>query len=151
VTTVHLVLGVAVVVLNLGVGAWGGWRWYRIEPSPAFWPWMRLAQAALVIQVALGGVLVLLGHRPADDLHYLYGILPLVVSFVAEGLRAGSAETVLEARNLPDAQAVGRLAEAEQRFVVLAIVRREMGVMALAAIAVAGLAFRAGTTSGAFL
>jgi hypothetical protein len=54
-----------------------------------------------------------------------------------------AAQTVLDARGLEDAQAVGRLAEREQRSVVLQIVRRELGVMALAAGVIAFLALRA--------
>jgi hypothetical protein len=50
---------------------------------------------------------------------------------------------VLEHRGLPDAQAVGALPEPEQRSVVLAIVRREVGVIALAAGVVALLSLRA--------
>ena len=50
---------------------------------------------------------------------------------------------MLENRDLPDAQAVGALPESEQRSVVLAVVRREIGVMALAALVVAFLALRA--------
>ncbi|MEA2186098.1 MAG: hypothetical protein QOK16_1109, partial [Solirubrobacteraceae bacterium] len=53
------------------------------------------------------------------------------------------AEQVLENRGLPDAQAVGALPEAEQRSIVLSVVRREIGVMALAALVVALLALRA--------
>ena len=40
----------------------------------------------------------------ADDLHYVYGLLPLAVSFVAEQLRIVSAETVLASRGLESAQ-----------------------------------------------
>ena len=57
--------------------------------------------------------------------------------------RIVSAEQVLENREIPDAQAVGALPEAEQRSVVLAIMRRELGVMAAAALVVALLALRA--------
>jgi hypothetical protein len=65
------------------------------------------------------------------------------VSFIAEQFRVTSAETVLEANGLEDAQAMRRLDDAGQRSIVLAIVRREMGVMALAALVVAFLALRA--------
>jgi hypothetical protein len=54
-----------------------------------------------------------------------------------------AAQTVLDARGLEDGAAVGRLDEAGQRSVVRAILRREMGVMALAALVVAFLALRA--------
>ena len=83
------------------------------------------------------------GFAPDDGLFWLYALLPLAVGFVAEQLRLAAAQTVLDARGLADAQAVGRLDEAGQRSVVLAILRREMGVMALAAVVVAFLALRA--------
>jgi len=85
----------------------------------------------------------LTGARPSDDLHYLYGLLPLAVSFVAEQLRIASAETVLAGRGLDSAQDMRALDETEQRSIVLAIVRRELGVMALAALVILGLALRA--------
>jgi hypothetical protein len=50
---------------------------------------------------------------------------------------------VLEARGLPDAEAVGRLPPDQQRSVVLQIVRREMGVMTLGALVAGFLALRA--------
>jgi hypothetical protein len=50
---------------------------------------------------------------------------------------------VLDARDLEDAQAVGRLPDDEQRSVVLQIVRRELGVMAAAALVIAFLGLRA--------
>jgi hypothetical protein len=49
---------------------------------------------------------------------------------------------VLDARGLEGSVAVGRLPEPEQRAVVLAIVRREMGVMAASALVVTVLALR---------
>ena len=64
-------------------------------------------------------------------------MLPVAVGFVAEQLRLASAQTVLDARDLEDAQAVGALPEAEQRSVVAAILRRELGVMAAAALVIA--------------
>jgi hypothetical protein len=70
-----------------------------------------------------------------------------VVSFVAEQLRITATQAVLDARGLEDAQAVGELDEAGQRSVVLAIVRREMGVMAAAALVIAFLAARAWGTA----
>jgi hypothetical protein len=66
-----------------------------------------------------------------------------VFGFFAEQFRVLAAQTVLDARGLEDAEAVGRLPEREQRSVVLQIVRRELGVMALAAAVTAFLALRA--------
>jgi hypothetical protein len=146
--TVHLVVGSLLVVINLAAGAWGAWRWYRAEPSAAFWTLLRAGQAAIVVEVLLGALLLVLGHKPKDDLHILYGVLPLAVSFIAEQLRITSADAVLAARGYRSAQDVGRLPEQEQRVVVLSIVRREMGVMALSCFVVVALAVRAATTSG---
>jgi hypothetical protein len=141
-TAVHAVLGGGLTALFAAAGLLGAWRWWRVEPSPWFWRLLRAAQGALAVEVVLGGVLVAAGER-ATDLHYVYGLLPVAVSFVAEQLRVSAAATVLEARGLEDAQAVGRLPPPEQRSVVTAIVRRELGVMALAALFITGLALRA--------
>jgi hypothetical protein len=140
---VHAVVGLAMTVLFLAAGALGGWAWYRVTPSGWFWRLLRAAQAVMVVEVALGGLLLALGRQPGSDLHYVYGLLPLGVSFVAEQLRISAAETVLQARGLASAQAVGELPAAEQRSVVVAIVRREIGVMALGALVIVGLALRA--------
>jgi hypothetical protein len=148
--TVHLVVGSALIVLNLAAGAWGAWRWYRVDPSPLFWRLLRIGQGLIVLQVLLGALLLALGHKPDQGLHVLYGVLPLVVAFVAEQLRIVSADAVLSARGYESARDVGELPEDEQRIVVLSIVRREMGVMALSCFVVVALAVRAATTSGAF-
>lgn len=144
---VYAALSAPLLVLSLAAGAWGAWHWYRVEPSEPFWKLLRAAQAMLLPPLVGLGVLVLLGHRPHSSLFYVYALVPVAVSFVAEQLRISAAETVLEARDVESAQAVGRLPAAEQRSVVLAIVRREMGVMTAAALVVFVLALRAVTTS----
>jgi hypothetical protein len=149
-TAVHLVLGVSVMGLFGAAGLLGAWQWWRVRTSPWFWRLLRTAQAVLGVQVLTGGLLILLGREPADDLHLLYGLLPVGVSFVAEQLRIAAAQTVLDARGLQDGEAVGRLPAAAQRSVVVAILRRELGVMTLAALFIAGLAIRAGLLSSAF-
>ena len=147
--SVHLVVGVALLVVNLAAGLWGAWCWYRVEPSPRFWILLRIGQGTILLQVLLGALLLALGHEPGDDLHILYGVLPLVVSFLAEQLRIGSADAILAGRGYEVAAEVGELPPEEQRIVVLSIVRREMGVMTIACFVVVALALRAATTSGA--
>jgi len=148
--TVHLLTGALLIALNLAAGVLGAWRWHRVEPSPTFWVLLRAAQTAIVVQVLLGALLLALGHEPADSLHILYGVLPLAVSFMAEQLRIGSADTTLAGHGLDSAQDVGELPPDDQRVIVLSIVRRETGVMALSCLVVVALAIRAATTSGAF-
>ncbi len=144
---VHLVVGVLAITLNSVAGAYGAWRWWRVAPSTWFWRVLRAGQAAIVLQAALGGVLVLLGDKPGT-LHVVYGLLPLAVSFIAEQLRVSSAQMILDSRGYESAQAVGKLSEPEQRAVVVAVLHREMGVMALAALVIVVLLARAAATAG---
>jgi heme A synthase len=141
---VHLVVGCALILLNLVAGAVGGVAWFRDRPSIPFWYLLRAAQAAVVLQALLGMLLVLTNHKPPDDLHYLYGILPLFISFLAEGARAGAAQRELgeiDFESLPGDQ---------QQTIALAIVRREMGIMAVSCGVIFFLALRAASTSGGF-
>jgi hypothetical protein len=142
---VHIVVGVACLVLVGGAGAWGAWCWYRVRQSALFWRLLRAGQVAIVVQAVLGGVLLLLGYKQ-KSLHIIYGLLPLLVSFIAEQLRIASAQAVLDSRGFASAEAVGKLPDEEQRVVVISIVQREMGVMVLAAIVMFVLIGRAAMT-----
>jgi heme A synthase len=130
---VHLVVGCFVILLNLAAFAVGGVAWFRNRPSIPFWYLLRAAQVSVFLQVALGGLLVFTNHKPGDNLHYLYGLLPLLVSFLAEGARTGAAQ-----RELGDTQ----------ESIALQIVRREMGIMTVSCGVILFLALRAATTSG---
>jgi hypothetical protein len=129
----HIIAAVVVIAFSGVAGVWGAWCWWRVRPSPWFWRLLRTSQALIVVTMALGGVLVLLGHKP-PHLHLIYGVLPILVSFIAEQLRVSATQMVLDARGFESAQAVGELPAAEQQAVVVSIVRREIGVMALAAL-----------------
>jgi hypothetical protein len=141
---------VAVAALNAVPAALGAWRWYHGESSRGFWIALRVAQVGALVYEVVAGVLAAAGHSPSERLFYLYALLPLAVAFVAEQLRVASAQTILDQRDLADAQAVGALPEAEQHAIVAAIVRREMGVMALSALVVIFLAWRAAETAHGF-
>jgi heme A synthase len=141
---VHLVVGCALIVLNAAAFGFGGIAWLRQRPSVPFWYLLRAAQVAVFLQALLGGLLLLSGHEPAEEIHYLYGILPLVVSFLAEGARAGAAQ-----RELGDVD-FEALPASDQRALALAIVRREMGIMAVSCGVIFFLGLRAAASSGAF-
>ena len=141
-TTIAEIAAIATLAVNGAAAAYAGLRWWQVQASDAVWPLLRVGQAVAGVQALVAGGLFAAGLRP-DDLYWLYALLPVAIGFVAEQLRIASAEQVLENRELPDAQAVGALPEAQQRSVVLAVVRREIGVMALAALVVAFLALRA--------
>jgi hypothetical protein len=145
--TVHLNVGVLSIVLVTGAGLWGAWCWYRVRNSRLFWLLMRAGQAVVVVQVALGGVLLVIGYKE-PSLHLIYGLLPLAVSFVGEQLRLAAAQAVLDSRGFDSSAAVAELPAEEQRLVVIAIMQREIGVMALAAIVMAVVLFRAAGTAG---
>jgi hypothetical protein len=140
------VVALAVAIVNGIAGLVSGVLWWRVEPRPAAWVLIRAGQALALVQAAFAGILAASGEKPDDGLYWLYALLPVAVGFVAEQLRLTAAQTVLDARGLEDAQAVGRLPGDEQRSVVLQIVRRELGVMAAAALVTAFLALRAAGT-----
>jgi hypothetical protein len=139
---VHLVVGVAVILLNLAAFAVGGAAWLRARPSIRFWYLLRAAQASVFLQVTLGGLLVFTDHEAPDNLHYLYGLLPLLVSFLAEGARTGAAQRELGETDFESLDA------ATQESIALQIVRREMGIMAVSCGVILFLALRAAGTSG---
>ncbi len=140
----------AVALLNALPALVGAWSWYRGESSETFWVLLRVGQGSALVLAILAGSLAVAGHYSSDHLFYLYALLPLAVAFVAEQLRVVSAQTILDRRDLPDAQAVGALPEPEQRAVVAAILAREMGIMALSAFVVVFLALRAAGTAHGF-
>jgi hypothetical protein len=142
VTAVHVGLGAALIAVNLAAGLWGGWGWWRRRDAPGFWPLLRAGQGLVVLQAADGGLLLLLG-RDLPELHLIYGLVPLGVSFLAEQLRLAAADTVLAQRGLEGRADVEALPPEDQRALVRAIVRREMGVMAASALVVAVLGVRA--------
>jgi len=139
---IHLALGCALIALNLAAFAFGGIAWLRRRSSIPFWYLLRAAQAAVFLQALLGGLLVVTNHEPEDSLHYLYGILPLFVSFIAEGARADAAH-----REVGDLDPES-LTPDEQESLALAIVRREMGIMAVSCGVIFFLGLRAAGTSG---
>jgi hypothetical protein len=150
VTSAVVAGALAVAALNALPGLLGALRWFRGEPSAAFWVLLRAGQgSALTLAIAVGS-LAAAGNYPREHLFYLYALLPLAVAFVGEQLRVASAQTILDQHELPDAQAVGALPEAEQNVVVAAILAREMGVMTLSALVVVFLALRAASTAHGF-
>lgn len=145
--SVHATVGIVTIALTAGALLIGAWCWWRVRTTVWFWRVLRTSQAAVIVQVALGGVLVLLHHKP-PGLHVLYGVLPVLVSFIAEQLRAASAQIVLDGRGLAGAREVGTLPADEQQVIVASILQREIMVMTLAALVNVVLLARAAATAG---
>jgi hypothetical protein len=142
VATVHLVVGVAVLVLNLAAGIWGlvALRWR--QASVSFWYVLRAAQASVILQVLLGVLLLMAGHEPAEDIHYMYGAAPLLINMFAEGMRVSAAQ-----REVGDLD-FETLGAGEQRAIALRIVHRELIIMTGACFLVLAFAVRAAQVSG---
>jgi hypothetical protein len=142
----HIAIGILSIVLYAVAAGVGAFRYWRVEVSTWFWRFLRAGQAVVLVEVLDGGAWTLTG-RHTSSLHVLYGVLPLLVSFIAEALRAASAEMVLGARGLEGAEDVRRLPPDEQQVVAISIVQRELGVMTLAAIVIIVLLARAAGTA----
>jgi len=142
---VHELLGIAVLVANALAAGWGLVAWRRGSPSVVFWPLLRVAQAITVVAVVTGLVRTIGHHKPPDGLHYVYGVAPLVVALVAEGMRFGAAAQELEGVEDPE-----RLSDAEQLAIARRVVIREMAIMSIACVLVVTLALRAAQSGGLF-
>jgi hypothetical protein len=136
-------LGIAVLTANAVAGGWGAVAWIRKQPSVVFWPLLRIAQSAVVVQVVLGLLLVASGESAPDGLHIVYGLTPLVVSLVTEGMRIGAAQKELE--GIEDVEALERR---EQVLLARRVALSEMGVMTIGLLLILTLALRAYQTGG---
>jgi hypothetical protein len=136
-TEVHVAVGFVVLALNAAAAAWGGIAWLRRDPSTGFWYVLRAAQASVVVQAALGGVLLLQGED-TDGLHLFYGLAPLVVGFLTEGMRVQAAQ--VELADVDDLEALERR---EQVLLARRVVMREMGVMTIGTLMIVTLSLRA--------
>ena len=140
-----MALGIGVLVANAVAAGWGAATWLSKRPrwSIAFWPLLRVAQALVAIQVVLGLLLVARGASTPDGLHIAYGIAPLVVSLVSEGMRAGVAQ-----RELDGVEDLDALERSEQIGLARRVALAEVGVMTVGALLILTLALRAYQTGG---
>jgi hypothetical protein len=140
-----MVVGIAVLATNLMAAGWGviGWLRKDARASIVFWPLLRAAQATVVVQAVLGFLLVARGASAPDGLHIVYGVAPLVVSLVSEGMRVGIAQ-----RELEDVGDVDALERSEQVTLAKRVALGEMGVMTVGALLILTLALRAYQTGG---
>ena len=69
-----------------------GWLWplgaliVRRGPGERYWQWLMVAQVTAGLQVLIGIVLLLLGRRPTEWLHYVYGFGPILILIIAHTL-----------------------------------------------------------------
>jgi hypothetical protein len=137
-------VGIAVLAGNGAAGVAGALLWLRNRLSNWFWYLLRLAQAAVAVEVAIGLILLARGETTPDGLHIAYGVAPLVISLVSEGMRVGAAQ-----RELEDVEDIEGLERSEQIAIARRVARSEMGVMTVGTLLILTLALRAYQTGGA--
>jgi hypothetical protein len=140
-----MALGIAVLVSNAVAAGWGAVGWVRKDARAAivFWPLLRVAQATVVLQAVVGFVLLARGDSAPDGLHAAYGIAPLLIALVSEGMRVGVAQ-----RELEGVDDLERLERREQVAVARRVALGEMGVMTVGVLLIVTLALRAYQTGG---
>jgi hypothetical protein len=140
-----MAVGIAVLASNALAAGWGAVGWLRKDAraSIAFWPLLRVAQATVVVQAIVGFILLARGSSAPDGLHAAYGIAPLLISLVSEGMRVGVAQRELE--GVEDLEALER---PQQIAVARRVALGEMGVMTVGALLILTLALRAYQTGG---
>jgi len=102
VSGLHRVVGFAVVGVFTVGWVWGLVAWIsRKGPGPLFWRWVAVAQVLAGLQAVMGIVLLLFGKRVvtggplSNVLHYVYGLLPLLLFVFAHVVaRAGNASII---------------------------------------------------------
>jgi hypothetical protein len=144
---VHAIVGIATLAANVVAAAWGGIAWMRQDPSVWFWYLLRVAQAFVAVEVALGVERLLAGAKPPDELHYVYGVAPLVIAVVTEAMRGNAAVAEIEALEGVDPESLPRR---EKVLLARRVVVREIGIMTVGVILVVTLLLRAAQSGGAF-
>ncbi|HZG49132.1 MAG TPA: hypothetical protein VEY90_06390 [Thermoleophilaceae bacterium] len=140
-----MAVGIAVLVTNAVAAGWGAVGWLRKEAraSLVFWPLLRAAQATVVVQAVTGFLLLARGASAPDGLHVAYGIAPLVISLLSEGMRASVGQRELE--GVEDVEALER---DEQVRLAKRVALGEMGVMTVGALLILTLSLRGYQTGG---
>jgi hypothetical protein len=140
-----MVAGIAVLATNAAAAGWGAVGWLRKDAgmSIVFWPLLRAAQAAVVVEALVGFLLLARGASAPDGLHIAYGVAPLVIALVSEGLRVAVAQ-----RELEDVDDLEALERSEQVALAKRVALGEMGVMTVGALLIVTLALRAYQTGG---
>jgi len=135
-----MLAGMAVLVANAIASGWGAVAWLRKDArmSIVFWPLLRVAQAAVVVEVLIGFVLLARGDSSSDSLHVAYGVAPLLISLFSEAMRV-----IVAQRELDGVEDLAALERRQQVALAKRVALAEMGVMTVGALLILTLALRA--------
>jgi hypothetical protein len=76
---VHAIVGSLLIAMNAVVAVWGYVAYRRNSPpGDLFRHSLALAQTLVIAQATIGLVLISEGREPGDQLHFAYGLLPLL-------------------------------------------------------------------------
>jgi len=88
VTDIHIGLGVVVIAINLIAGIWGLFVWKQKLPANKVYAQVLAASQTVIIGQAVLGLLLLSQNlRAAQQLHYVYGLLPVAMIIFAYSAR----------------------------------------------------------------
>lgn len=73
---IHNRIAVSAIVFAFIMGVWAAWNYFRRQGvSPSYWGALIVGELLMLVQGVIGILLVLIGARPGDFLHFLYGVL----------------------------------------------------------------------------
>ncbi|MEI6625714.1 MAG: hypothetical protein WCO40_05165 [Thermoleophilia bacterium] len=87
-TDIHIGLGVVVIAINLIAGIWGLFVWkQRLPANKVYAQVLAASQTVIIGQAVLGLLLLSQNLRAAQQLHYVYGLLPVAMIIFAYSAR----------------------------------------------------------------
>ncbi len=98
---IHSRLALTAIMYALAMGGWAAWSYLRGHGvNSNYWGALIIGEIVMLGQGVLGIILVLSGARPADVLHFLYGVLVALAwpgVYVYTNARAGRSEAAIYA------------------------------------------------------
>ncbi len=115
----HTRLSISATIYAFALGAWAAWNFFRAGGvSGNYLGALMVGELLVIAQGIIGGLMLLVGGRPGDPIHLLYGILVALLWPLAYAYTQGRTD------------------------------RRESGIYALVGFFIFGLAIRAIMTGG---
>lgn len=98
---IHGRLAQTAILYALAMGAWAAWNYFRGRGvGGGYWGALIIGEMVMLAQGVLGALMVIAGARPADIIHFLYGILVALAwpgVYVYTNARAGRSEAAIYA------------------------------------------------------